>query len=125
MNTTNSSSIQIINRTQKIRSEMIDTLIKNGIPTDPDNMQLLLKILADTDKTALTNIRIEADINKQTSNEATVNVLTNLLLKINEQTLTKNDRVNIPMLSKDHIIKNPIKGEKEIGVVNLSLEDLK
>lgn len=72
----------LIKQTQGIRRQLLDSIVKEGLPTDKDSVAILLEIMKDTDRTALGNKRItSADKNASQDREvqkATAEVLRNL-----------------------------------------------
>ena len=76
------SDDDLIKQTQGIRRKLMDDMVREGMPTDKDSIQMLLEVMKDTDRTALGNKRIvTADKNASQDREvqrATVEVIKGL-----------------------------------------------
>lgn len=57
------TSSELIKKTQRMRNLLVDKITKDGleIPEDPDTVKLLLEVMKDADRTALSELKINTD----------------------------------------------------------------
>ena len=60
-NNTEANYKMVVAITQCLRFKVLNRLLKNGLPNDKEDKEYLLKILKDTDSTALATKKVEGD----------------------------------------------------------------
>lgn len=108
--------------TKDIRGRIVNTLIKDGIPTDPKLLAPLLTTLSDMDRTTLTKMRIKTD-NKLADNQMDTNaIITKLLTSVKVSALAVSGD-SVRQISADLPSIEIVPGEIDIGTINSTYEE--
>lgn len=109
----------ILRLTQGTRKRLLDDIIKNGIPTDKDERELLLSTLNDMDRTALGNKRIGAAEKMAGADR----LVSEAIIRITSQFGTANpfqgqtEAITIPSADVKQLpAANPVPGETGVGL---------
>lgn len=108
-----------------IRKKIVNTKIKNGIPDDPEEVNLVLKALDGIDRSALTRTRIKSDAKNTQTLANSAGLIAELLKQVNPNNF-KSEPVNrvIPELGKEFTAPKTVVGETDIGTNPLSYEKI-
>lgn len=117
---------EILQFTQRERKKFVNHLIKDGYPADPKEQRILLTALADMDRTALGNKRLNVD-EKQVAVDGKV---VEMVGKISEQFGGHNPfegrtTGELPTVDTRALPEaDPVPGETDIGISEDSYDDL-
>ena len=116
-----------LNLTASIRETIISELTKDGkIPDDKDGQSFLIKALDGLDNNTLKQARLKVDKGKNDSAEATVNIVTEFLLRFNDAPISqKSTTNNITELDSSFVLTDKVPGETDIGTKDLTIEEIK
>jgi hypothetical protein len=120
----------ILNFGQRIRMEMAHRQIAEGVPTDKDGVELLLKTLGEMDKTALQKQKNLIDSNQGGSN---AEIASAMALMIRNQ-MNQSPFIRDPaLLSEDRVMEEPpadlfvgithAEGETVMGVISETVDE--
>ena len=87
---------QQLNKTQAIRNNLIDNIIKEGIPDDKNIQNFLVNLLNGSDNAVFNKAKLKAKSDENQDNKNVVNMMTQILLRTNK--LNKEEREIVPEL---------------------------
>lgn len=113
---------------RNIRLEAIRQSMANGkIPSDPDQAEVLVKLLKDMDQSALTRKKLKAEQEQSQQLGDMTSVVAELLKNLNGQSGLINPEENknkqIEEIPEDKEVKDLLPGELEQGIVNDTYEN--
>lgn len=113
---------------RNIRLEAIRQSMANGkIPSDPDQAEVLVKLLKDMDQSALTRKKLKAEQEQSQQLGDMTSVVAELLKNLNGQSGLINPEENknkqIEEIPEDKEVKDLLPGELEQGIVNDNYEN--
>lgn len=115
-----------LNLTASIRENIINALTKNGtIPDDKDSQTFLIKALDGLDSNTLNQAKLKVDKDKNDSNQAISDTITNFLLRYNGEPIKTDEKNTEYELDNTHVLTDLVPGEKDIGTINLTVEEVK
>lgn len=101
--------------TLNTRRRIADTMLKNGIPEDKEDRQLLMSALDGMDRTVLGRARIKSEDSANQSNQQTANMVAMLLTRITPRNISFNgERQTVPTLDESIQLDSVVEGETEI-----------
>ncbi len=114
---------RLLNKTIKIRENVIDQLMEGGkLPSDKDDQRTLMASLDGIDKAVIGRARVRNEENSNNSKEKTNDLVANMLartLRQNQQPANSADRVLPSDVSPGEIVP----GNTDIGTVNVNPDD--
>lgn len=115
---------QTLEKTQRIRNEVVDELMDGGAPRSKEDREFLVKLLDGMDRVAINRSKIKAEEKTAKANGETNNIIANILRRVTANTTHEIDHtVKPPELPNDlHIEVVP--GETHIGTTSLDLDDI-
>ncbi len=114
-----------LNLTASIRENIITETTKNGIPQDKDTQSFLIKALDGLDTNTLSQAKLKIDKKNKDENEKIAGLVTEFLMRSTSKPLNPEEkREQAPELPDSFIINDPVPGEKDIGVVDITLKEL-
>lgn len=127
--TTNDQNItqeeQDLNRTRQVRSDIITEMTKEGIKVDdPEKVKLLLTVLTDTDRSALSRMKMKSDDKANAANAGAASIIADFLNKVSVGNGGFNGMSSgqIPSLPDSVPVPNLVPGETDIGVANTNFD---
>jgi len=116
---------RIINKTVSIREKIIDSLMQDDkVPTDRDDLKLLLSTLDSTDRTVVSVAKIRNDDANEKSRINAASDVAKLIGTMRDRKLKALEEVReIPSLPDDFNVINPVLGEKDIGESGLCYDE--
>ena len=100
---------QQLNKTQTIRNNLIDNIIKEGIPDDKNIQNLLVNLLNGSDNAVFNKAKLKAKSDENQDNKNVVNMMTQILLRTNK--LNKEERETVPELDDSYEVDDLVPGE--------------
>lgn len=116
---------QDLNRTRQVRSDIITEMTKEGIKVDdPEKVKLLLTVLTDTDRSALSRMKLKSDDKNNANNAGAAAVIAEFLNKVtvNNGGFNGMSAGQIPTLPDTVPVPKLAPGETDIGVTNTNFE---
>lgn len=117
-----------LNLTASIRESIISDITKGGkIPNDKDTQSFLIKALDGLDNNTLRQAKLRVDKDKNDGTEATANLITEFLLRFNDNPAKSNDTANNTTreLDSSFVLTDKVPGETDIGTTNLTIDEIK
>lgn len=116
---------QDLNRTRQVRSDIITEMTKEGLKVDDnERLKLLLTVLTDTDRSALSRMKIKSEDKNGAANASTAAVIANFLAKVdvNNARLAQPYSGEAPSLPDSVPAPVVLPGETEVGVRNTDFD---
>ena len=117
-----------LNLTASIRENIISEITKGGkVPDDKDTQSFLIKALDGLDNNTLRQAKLRVDKDKNDGTEATANLITEFLLRFNDNPVKSSDITNNTTreLDSSFVLTDKVLGETDIGTTNLTIEEIK
>jgi len=114
-----------LNLTASIREQIITFTTQKGIPEDKDTQNFLIKALDGLDTNTLSQAKLKIDKNNKDQNEMAVALVGEFLMRSTGRIIeTNTKRETIPELDDNFILTDVVPGEKDIGTVELTLQEI-
>lgn len=114
---------RLINKGLKIREQIVDALfVDNKIPSSEEDRELLMRAIEGSDRTILGKAKLKVDKDNNGSAQEVAKVMASILSKVTVKNAQGDKQP--PELPKDIRVTDVIEGEKNIGVENLSYDDI-
>lgn len=114
-----------LNLTASIREQIITFTTQKGIPEDKDTQNFLIKALDGLDANTLSQAKLKIDKNNKDQNEMAVALVGEFLMRSTGRIIeTNTKRETIPELDDNFILTDVVPGEKDIGTVELTLQEI-
>lgn len=114
-----------LNLTASIREQIITFTTQKGIPEDKDTQNFLIKALDGLDTNTLSQAKLKIDKNNKDQNEMAVALIGEFLMRSTGRIIeTNTKRETIPELDDNFILTDVVPGEKDIGTVELTLQEI-
>ena len=114
-----------LNLTASIREQIITFTTQKGIPEDKDTQNFLIKALDGLDTNTLSQAKLKIDKNNKDQNEMAVALVVEFLMRSTGRIIeTNTKRETIPELDDNFILTDVVPGEKDIGTVELTLQEI-
>lgn len=114
-----------LNLTASIREQIITFTTQKGIPKDKDTQNFLIKALDGLDANTLSQAKLKIDKNNKDQNEMAVALVGEFLMRSTGRIIeTNTKRETIPELDDNFILTDVVPGEKDIGTVELTLQEI-
>lgn len=112
----------LINLTSNTRERIIHDLVKEGIPTDKEDREFLIKAMDGLDRTILSKAKIKVEKELQNTQQDAVNLVANILSRFDVKNTNQVERlVNIDESLQPSRVIN---GEDIIGTVTIDLDEI-
>lgn len=93
------SDNQVLDRTRNLRLKIVDKLAPEGnIPDNEDNTKLLLNVLNDLDRQALSNKKIETEANTVNTAATATEIIADVFARVNGQRIFEKGDREIPLI---------------------------
>lgn len=114
-----------LNLTASIRENIITTITAKGIPEDKDMQTLLIKALDGLDNNTLSQAKLRVDKNNKDKDEMINALVSEFLMRSPGRVIeSESKRETIPTLDDSFVLTDVVPGEKDIGTVDLILEEI-
>lgn len=112
---------RLLNKIQKTREQIMDHLVKGGIPTDRNDREFLLQAMNSASSTILNKAKIKSDAAAAQNQAAAAKTIAEVLLKYKpgKSDATNN---NLPELEMGNFSTNP--GETDIGALPVTYDEI-
>lgn len=110
-----------LNKTQKIRHQLIDALVEQGLPDDYKTRLLLLSALDSSDKSVLSKAKIKSQERASDNQHEVAETISRLLLQLSQ----KSNKVGQAPAPVDFELSHPIPGEMDQGEQHLTYDEFK
>lgn len=115
-----------LNLTASVRENIIVTLTKDGkIPQDKDSQTLLIKALDGLDNNTLNQAKLKVDKDKNDSNQAVADTITNFLLRYQGEPVKSGEKNDQFELDSSYTLNDIVPGETSTGTISLTMEEIK
>jgi hypothetical protein len=109
----------LLEKTNRIREQIVDDLIVDGLPKTEEDRSFLMESLNGLDRQIISKARIKND---EKSNN-TASLISQILLKTS-RTVMSNTHTTIPELPSELELSEIVPGAMDIGVINLSQDEI-
>lgn len=114
-----------LNLTASIRENIISVTTQKGIPQDKDTQNFLIKALDGLDTNTLSQAKLRVDKNNKDQNELISAMVSEFLMRSTNRVITSEEkRESPPELDSSFVIDDLVPGEKDMGSVDITLEEL-
>ena len=117
--------MRILNKTLRIREEVVDELVKDGVPTNSRDIRVLNEVLNAMDANVLGRVDRRLKKQEEENNGRVTEMVKELLIN-----LSKEDTVNVSTEYKeielnDDTVIDLVPGEDKIGYEEISIEEIR
>ncbi len=114
-----------LNLTASIRENIISVTTQKGIPQDKDTQNFLIKALDGLDTNTLSQAKLRVDKNNKDQNELISAMVSEFLMRSTNRVITSEEKREAPPeLDSSFVIDDLVPGEKDMGSVDITLEEL-
>lgn len=119
------TEISDLEYTRGLRKQLVGELMHDGkMPDAQDNRQMLMSLLKDMDSQALARMKIKSDNALAKSQQATAQVMTNVLASLSKQQRTAIDSGEVIDATVSYDIDTTVPGETELGTLPVDIAKL-
>ena len=112
---------RLLNKIQRTREQIIDELVKGGLPKDKYDREFLLQAMNSASSTIMGKAKIKSDNNAAQSQAATAKTIADVLLKY-KPGKSDSTNSNLPSLELGNFSTNP--GETDIGALPVTYKEI-
>lgn len=114
-----------LNLTSSIREQIIQVTTQRGIPEDKDTQNFLIKALDGLDNNTLAQAKLKIDKKNKDQNEMAIALVGEFLMRSTGRIIDSDaKRESIPELDDNFVLTDTVPGEKDIGTVELTLQEI-
>lgn len=111
--------------TYQYRKKILEEAFKDGdIPTNPKEIEAINNVLSSMDKAIYDKAQADLKYRDSQNKEATLTMVAESLRAIQENKAKVNDKPLITDIGEDHIPLDIVKGELEIGIDQIGLNEI-
>lgn len=118
----NHEESRILNKTNKIREQIVDQMSADGLPTKAHEIAVLNQTLNDMDKQVMDKVKIRSKQEEDNNKNKTITMVAEILGRIdaNKGKVMSNREIDLP---DNYLPKDIVPGETEINPDKLSLSE--